>query len=264
MKKSILVSAVALTLASSPVWAQTIKSVDFRSGKQLDMGSISELVIHFDQGAGGTNWCGLHVRWGDGNERSLRIGDDQFKTSPAIVRHTYTQAGNFRIEVEGRTMVRGLRSAVACDGRPAPVNVVVVDKQALAEAAAQAQRQEAERRLRDQQAEAERMKAELTRQQAEQTRQQAEQTRLEAERRQREFAEKELELKRRELQMKEEMLNREEEMRRRQAASVVAPAPPARPAPAPAAVPAPRSAAPAAAPAPRPAAPAGVKPADGF
>jgi hypothetical protein len=256
MKKSILVSAVALTLASSPVWAQTIKSVDFRSGKQLDMGSISELVIHFDQSAGGNNWCGLYVRWGDGNERSLRIGDDQFKTSPAIVPHTYTQAGNFRIEVEGRIMVRGLRSAVACDGRPAPVNVVVVDKQALADAAAQAQRQEAERRLRDQQAEAERMKAELTRQQAEQTR-------LDAERRQREFAEKELELKRRELQMREEMLNREEEIRRRQAAQVAAPAPAPRPA-APATAPAPRPSAPATAPAPRPSAPAAVKPADGF
>lgn len=248
MKKSILVTAAALTLASSSVWAQAIKSIDFRSGKQLEMGSISEMVIHFEQGAGGSNWCGLQVRWGDGNERSLRIGDDQFKTSPAIVPHTYTQAGNFRIEVEGRPMIRGLKSAMACDGRPAPFNVVVVDKQALAAAAAQAQRQEAERRLRDQQAEAERMKAELARQQAEQTR-------LETERRQREFAEKELELKRRELQMKEEMLKREDELRRRQAAPVAAPAPVARPAPAPA---------PAAAPAPRPAAPAAVKPADGF
>jgi hypothetical protein len=245
MKKSTLVTAAALTLASSSVWAQTIKSIDFRSGKQLEMGSISEMVIHFDQAAGGTNWCGLQVRWGDGNERSLRIGDDQFKTSPAIVPHTFTQAGNFRVEVEGRPMIRGLKSAMACDGRPAPLSVVVVDKQALAAAAAQAQRQEAERRLRDQQAEAERMKAEMARQQAEQTRQ-------ENERRQREFAEKELELKRRELQMKEEMLKREEEMRRRQAAPVAAPAPAARPAPVPA---------PAAAPAPRPAA---VKPADGF
>jgi hypothetical protein len=253
MKKSILLSAAALTLASSPVWAQTIKSIDFRSGKQLEMGSISEMVIHFDQSAGGTNWCGLQVRWGDGSERSLRIGDDQFKTSPAIVPHTYTQAGNFRIEVEGRAMARGLKSAIACDGRPAPLSVAVVDKQAIAAAAAQAQRQEAERRLRDQQAEAERMKAELARQQAEQSRQQAEQSRLEAERRQREFAEKELDLKRRELQMKEEMLKREEEMRRRQAAPVAAPAPATRPAPAPSA-----------APAPRPAAPAGVKPADGF
>jgi len=242
MKKSILVSAVALTLAFPSVWAQTIKSIDFRSGKQLEMGGISEMVIHFDQSAGGTNWCGLQVRWGDGSERSLRIGDDQFKTSPAIVPHTYTQAGNFRIEVEGRAMARGLKSAIACDGRPAPLSVAVVDKQAIAAAAAQAQRQEAERRLRDQQAEAERMKAELARQQAEQSR-------LEAERRQREFAEKELDLKRRELQMKEEMLKREEDMRRRQAAPVAAPAPAARPAPAPA---------------PRPAAPAAVKPADGF
>ncbi len=247
MKNSIFVSSLALTLAALPVGAQTIKSLDFRSGKQLDMGSISELVIQFDQSAGGTNWCGLLVRWGDGQEQTLRIGDDQFKTSPAIVPHTYTKAGNFRVDVEGRPMVRGLRSAVGCDGRPSPVDVVVVDKQAAAAAAAEAQRQEAERRLREQQAEAERMKAE-------QARQQAEQARIEADRRQREFAEKELELKRRELQMKEEMLKREEEMRRRQAAPAAAPAPrPAAPAPAPAT-----------APAPRPAAPAAVKPADGF
>ncbi len=258
MKKSIFVSIAALTMAFAPVWAQTIRSIDFRNGKQLDMGSISELVIQFDQGAGGTNWCGLLVRWGDGQERTLRIGDDQFKTSPAVVPYTYTQSGNFRVDVEGRPLVRGLKSAIGCDGRPAPINVVVVDKQAVAAAAAEAQRQEAERRLREQQVEAERMKAELARQQAERVkadmaRQQAEQVRAEAERRQREFAEKELELKRRELQMKEEMLKREDELRRRQAAPVAAPAPVARPAPAPA---------PAAA--PRPAAPAAVKPADGF
>lgn len=65
-------------------------------------GSISELVIQFDQSPGGTNWCGLLVRWGDGQEQILRIGDDQFKTSPAIVPHTYTKAGSFRVDVEGR------------------------------------------------------------------------------------------------------------------------------------------------------------------
>ncbi len=241
MKKRILVSSLVLTLACASVGAQTIKSLDFRSGKQLDMGSISELVIQFDQSPGGTNWCGLLVRWGDGQEQILRIGDDQFKTSPAIVPHTYTKAGSFRVDVEGRPLVRGLRSAVGCDGRPSPVDVTVVDKQAAAAAAAEVQRQEAERRLREQQAESERMKAE--------------QARMESERRQREFAEKELELKRRELQMKEEMLKREEEMRRRQAAPAAAPAPAARPATAPAAAPAP---------APRLAAPAAVKPADGF
>ncbi len=232
MKKTFALSLgfAAAVLATSS-WAQNIKSIEFRTGKQLDMGAISELAISFEQGSSSAVWCGLSVRWGDGQEQTIRIGDDQFKNSPAIVPHTYTRAGQFRVDVEGRPMVRGLRSAAGCDGRPAPLDVTVVDKQAQLEA----QRQQAEQA---------RLEAER-RQQAEQERQRAEQSRLEAERRQREFAEKELELKRRELQMKEEMLKREEEMRRRQAAPAAAPAAPPRPAPAPSAPPA-------------------VKPADGF
>lgn len=227
MKKSFVVtSAIAAALMAMPAWSQNIKSIEFRTGKQLDMGSISELAITFDRGSNSVVWCGLQVRWGDGQEQSLRIGDDQYKSSPAIVTHSYTRAGNFRVDVEGRFISRGLRSAVPCDGRPYPIDVTVVDKQAQAEV----QRQEAERLQREQQVEAER--------------QRAEQSRQEADRRQREFAEKELELKRRELTMKEEMLKREEELRRRQAA---APAPVA-----------PRPAAPA------PNSPAAVKPADGF
>lgn len=232
MKKTFALSlGFAATVLATSAWAQNIKSIEFRTGKQLDMGAISELAIAFDQGSGSAVWCGLSVRWGDGQEQTIRIGDDQFKNSPAIVPHTYTRAGQFRVDVEGRPMVRGLRSAAACDGRPAPLDVTVVDKQAQIEA----QRQQAEQA---------RLEAER-RQQAEQERQRAEQSRLEAERRQREFAEKELELKRRELQMKEEMLKREEEMRRRQAAPAAAPAAAPRPAPAPSAPPA-------------------VKPADGF
>ena len=234
MKSSLhITTAIAAAIIALPVYSQNIKSIEFRSGKQLEMGVISELVIAFEQANNSVNWCGLQVRWGDGQEQTLRIGDDQYKTSPALVPHTYTKAGNFRVDVEGRPMIRGLRSAVGCDGRPVPVDVVVVDKQAQAEA----QRLEAERRLKDQQAEIERQKLDAERQRAEQAR-------LEAEKRQREFAEKELELKRRELQMKEEMLKREEEMRRRPASSAPAAAP--RPA------------------APAPSAPSAVKPADGF
>ncbi len=223
--------AVLGALYASSAWSQNIKSIEFRTGKQLEMGAISELAITFDQGNSSAVWCGLSVRWGDGQEQTKRIGDDQYKNIPAIVPHNYPRAGNFRVDVEGRPMVRGLRSAAGCDGRPAPLDVSVIDKQAQAEA----QRQQAEQA---------RLEAER-RQQAEQERQRAEQSRLEAERRQREFAEKELELKRRELQMKEEMLKREEEMRRRQAAPAAAPAAAPRPAPAPSAPPA-------------------VKPADGF
>jgi hypothetical protein len=240
MKKNFVLSLGFLAaLGTTSAWSQNIKSIEFRNGKQLDMGAISELAITFDAN-GSANWCGLTVRWGDGQEQTLRIGDDQYKSSPAIVPHTFTRAGSYRIDVEGRPMIRGLRSAAACDGRPAPIDVTVVDKAAQAEA----QRQQAEKARQ----EAER------RQQAEMERQRAEQARMEDERRQREFAEKELELKRRELQMKEEMLKREEELRRRQPAAAPAPAAAPRPAPA---------AAPSAPAAPRPA-PAAVKPADGF
>jgi hypothetical protein len=49
-----------------------------------------------------------------GEKQNVRVGDDNFKTSPITLTHKYATAGNFNATVKGNTMVRGLKTAQAC------------------------------------------------------------------------------------------------------------------------------------------------------
>ena len=244
--KSILLSAVVL-LSTTQVLAQEIKSATFASS-QSSMGNSVDLTITF-QTTGNPPWCGLLVEWGDGEKQNVRVGDDNFKTSPITLTHKYATAGNFNATVKGNTMVRGLKTAQACGGVVKPAQINIVDTVAI------------------QQAEARRVAAEREKATLEEAERVKKAALEEADRAKKAIESKELELKRKELEMKEEMLKREEELRKREdeARKRSQQRPPAQ-SPAPAAAPAPAPA-PAQSPAPPPA-PAGtkpgVKPASGF
>lgn len=225
MKKTLstALAASAFTLLTlGQANAQELKSLELISGK-ISLDALAELNINFVP-TGDTVWCGMTVDWGNGDKQDLRIGDDNFKSSPIMLSHKYAAPGTYAISAQGRLLIRGLKTAAACGGNPRPTSVTVVDQAALA--AAERQRVALE--------EAERAKAEAVA-------------------RDRAFAERELDLKRKELEMKEDMLRREEEMRKR-AMATPAPAPAAAPRPAPAAPVAPAA----------PLTPKAVKPADAF
>ncbi len=223
LSSALAVSAFSL-LTLGQANAQELKSLELISGK-ISLDALAELNINFVP-TGDTVWCGMTVDWGNGDKQDVRLGDDNLKSSPAMLSHKYSAAGTYTIMAQGRLLIRGLKTAASCGGNPRPTIVTVVDQAALA--AAERQRVALE--------EAERAKAEAVA-------------------RDRAFAERELELKRKELEMKEDMLRREEEMRKR---ALATPAP----APAPAAAPRPAPVAPAAPAAPL--TPKAVKPADAF
>ncbi len=203
MKKILSTALVISTFTLLPfghVQAQEIKTLELVSGK-ISLDAMAELNINFAQ-TGETVWCGLTVDWGNGAKQDIRIGDDNLKTSPAMLSYKYAAAGNYTITAQGRLLVRGLKTAASCGGNPRPVVVTVVDQAALAAAERQRVAQE-----------------------------QAERAKQEAVERERALAAKELDLKRKELEMKEDLLRREEEMRKR-ALAAPAPARPAPPAPA--------------------------------
>ena len=240
--RSILLSTFVL-LCTTQVMAQEIKSATFTSA-QSSMGSSVELTITF-QTTGNPPWCGLLVEWGDGEKQNVRVGEDNFKTSPITLTHKYATAGNFNATVKGNTMVRGLKTAQACGGVVKPAQINIVDTVAI------------------QQAEARRVAAEREKAALEEAERVKKAALEEADRAKKAIESKELELKRKELEMKEEMLKREEELRKREdeARKRNQQRPPAQ-SPAPAAAPAPAQS-PAPPPAPAGTKP-GVKPASGF
>jgi hypothetical protein len=240
--KSILLSMFVL-LSATQVLAQEIKSASF-ANSQSAMGNSVDLTINF-QSTGGTTWCGLLIEWGDGEKQSVRVGDDNYKTSPITLTHKYATAGTFNATVKGNTMVRGLKTAQACGGAVKPAQINIIDTVAI------------------QQAEARRVAAEREKAALEEAERAKKSALEEADRAKKALEAKEFEMKRKELEMKEEMLKREEDLRKREdeARKRSQQRPPAA-TPAPAAAPAPTPA-PAPAPAPTGSKPA-VKPASGF
>ena len=245
--KSILLSTLVL-LGTTQVLAQEIKSANFTSA-QSSMGNSVELTITF-QATGNPPWCGLLVEWGDGEKQNVRVGDDNFKTSPITLTHKYATAGNFNAIVKGNTMIRGLKTAQACGGVVKPAQINIVDAVAIQQAEARRVAAEREKVALE---EAERVKKAALEEADRAKKAALEQADLAK----KAIESKELELKRKELEMKEEMLKREEELRKREdeARKRSQQRPPAQP-PAP-------SSSPAQAPAPAGTKP-GVKPASGF
>jgi hypothetical protein len=162
------------------------------------MNSPTELSVEFKENKPQV-WCGASIDWGDGVKQDIRLGDEGLKTSPLTFSHTYTLSGTFNISVQGKTLVRGLATAIGCDGSPPITRVSVIDVEAL-----KAQQQQAAAAAA---AEAKKKEELLA----------IEKAKKEADDRQRLLAEKELELKRRELEIKEEMLKKEEELRKKSA-----------------------------------------------
>ena len=220
--KSILLSTLVL-LSTTQVLAQEIKSATF-SNPQSSLGNSVDLSIVF-QSTGSAPWCGLLVEWGDGDKQNVRVGDDNFKTSPITLTHKYATAGTFNATVKGNTMVRGLKTAQACGGVVKPAQINIIDTVAI------------------QQAEARRVAVEREKVALEEAERAKKASLEEADRAKKAIEAKELEMKRKELEIKEEMLKREEDLRKRedearkrnqQRAPLAAPAPTPAPAPAPA------------------------------
>lgn len=63
-------------------------------------------------GNSGSSACGVELSWGDGDTQDLRIGS--VDKPPYIYEHIYRRPGNFVLTVKGKTIVRGLNTAVAC------------------------------------------------------------------------------------------------------------------------------------------------------
>jgi hypothetical protein len=123
--KKVLVSAVLISL-SSVAMAQKIVSVT-SANTNVALGEAVRLEIKLEKVTDSVN-CGLLVDPGDGKTRNVRIGqqkgDQDLNYAVAL---TYDRPGNYVVQVEGKTFIRGLNSALSCDGNPQRLVVQVRD-----------------------------------------------------------------------------------------------------------------------------------------
>jgi len=94
-------------------------------------------------------WCGLHVDFGDGEKRDIRVDEN-----PLLLTKAYARPGSYVVRADGQFVRRGLKSAFACLGNAQTITIVVADPaaEAMALAASNAARAQADalnKRLRD-------------------------------------------------------------------------------------------------------------------
>jgi hypothetical protein len=220
--------------------AQLISGVQVRPGRAA-VDEPVQITVDFRLGDAPPG-CGLRLTLGDGSVRHMRADQTNM---PLSISYRYPRGGEFTILAEGALFVRGLRTALACDGMKTAV-VSVVDVAAEREAAARKLESEARQRAERETAERE-ARLELERRERESALRQArldeeralrareaETKRREAEDKERELAARDAELRRRELDAKatEERLRALESELRREPRKTArrAPAKPAAPA----------------------------------
>jgi len=59
--------------------------------------------------------CGIKIDWGDGKTDRLRFGDGQQVLPPYTIEHTYKTAGQFKLQINGDLISRGLKTVFGCE-----------------------------------------------------------------------------------------------------------------------------------------------------
>ena len=164
--KKVLVSAVLMGLSNLAI-AQKIVSVT-SANTNVALGEAVRVEIKLEKVTDSVN-CGLFVDPGDGKSRNIRIGQQKGEAdlnySLAL---SYDRPGSYVIQVEGKTFIRGLNTAISCEGNSQRIAVQVRDPEE--------DKRKAEQELATKKAQLELdMKQELLRRQEQQLQQQQQQ-----------------------------------------------------------------------------------------
>jgi hypothetical protein len=164
--KKVLVSAVLVGLSNLAI-AQKIVSVT-SANTNVSLGEAVRVEVKLEKVTDSVN-CGLLVDPGDGKVRNIRIGQQKGEAdlnySLAL---SYDRPGSYVIQVEGKTFIRGLNTAISCEGNSQRIAVQVRDPEE--------DKRKAEQELATKKAQLELdMKQELLRRQEQQLQQQQQQ-----------------------------------------------------------------------------------------
>ena len=121
---------IALILTLSALCGAEVRAQRLRDAQwdrtQVDVTQEAVLRITLDK-AGAATWCGLRVDFGNGTGRDIRVGDKGDADLQLQVSYRYPNAGLYTVTVAGTRMVRGLKSAGACEGGDRTLQLRVTD-----------------------------------------------------------------------------------------------------------------------------------------
>lgn len=124
MRRSALIVFLA-TLPAGNAEAQTIAKIS-SDATNIQLGDVVTVQVDMTPESDGRIWCGLEIKFGDGESRTLRVGnDDDAKELPIRLKHTYANPGEYAVQLEGKSVSRGLKSAGACSGPRQDLKLVV-------------------------------------------------------------------------------------------------------------------------------------------
>ena len=123
--KRLMVGLLLPLLPMEYATAQTLTRLS-SDASNIQPGGVATIQVDFDPGADGRIWCGLEIKFGDGESRTIRVGnDDDAKELPVRLKHTYAKPGEYTLQAEGKSVSRGFKSAGACPGSRQDLKFVV-------------------------------------------------------------------------------------------------------------------------------------------
>ena len=105
----------ALTICTSWAYAQQMGDLQLSSSK-ISPGQSISMALAVDFSNAKTPLCAIEVNYGDGNSETLRVEQSMLRNNQLPLQHTYHNEGNYTLRIEGRTMFRGFKTAMACQG----------------------------------------------------------------------------------------------------------------------------------------------------
>jgi len=115
-----------LTTVVSCAHAQEISGITVDQTTLLPKTPIS-IQVNFNLAGIQNPYCGLEISFGDGETQTVRAGLDGAPDFPLRLSHTYANPGKFAIKVEGKTVIRGFKTASACQGTVKQHLITIVD-----------------------------------------------------------------------------------------------------------------------------------------
>jgi PKD domain len=111
--------------SSVSVFAQDISSF---SSNSTSVDQNAEVVFSVQlQKQGPLAWCGLQFNFGNGESRLVRIGDNGDSDLSTNITYQYPNAGTYTASVEGKLIIRGLKSVIPCGGDVQQLVMTVMD-----------------------------------------------------------------------------------------------------------------------------------------
>lgn len=109
----------------SPAAAQRLIDIQI-TGNRVDITQEAVFQVSLEK-SGGPVWCGLRIDFGNGSRRDIRVGEKGEADLQLLVNYRYPNAGLYTVRLAGVGIIRGLKSASACEGAERVTQLRVTD-----------------------------------------------------------------------------------------------------------------------------------------